>query len=42
MAAAVRKEIELEIAQVLFTDIVSYSKMPIDPLFQKLCEEKSK
>ncbi len=29
MAAEVRKEIELEIAHVLFTDIVGYSKLPI-------------
>jgi hypothetical protein len=42
MAAEVRKEIELEIAHVLFTDIVGYSKLPIDSRFQELCEEKSK
>src|SRR5438876_2639550 len=30
MAAEVKKEIELEIAHVLFTDIVGYSKLPID------------
>src|SRR6188472_1282554 len=30
MAAEVRKEIELEIAHVLFTDIVGYSKLPIN------------
>src|SRR5438034_7465121 len=29
MAAEVKKEIELEIAHVLFTDIVGYSKLPI-------------
>src|SRR5215472_4065360 len=29
MAAEVKKEIQLEIAHVLFTDIVSYSKLPI-------------
>jgi TolB-like protein/class 3 adenylate cyclase/Tfp pilus assembly protein PilF len=29
MAAEVKKEIELEIAHVLFTDIVDYSKLPI-------------
>ena len=29
MAAEVKKEIELEIAHVLFTDIVNYSKLPI-------------
>jgi hypothetical protein len=42
MAAEVTKEIELEIAHVLFTDIVGYLKRLIDPRFQKLCEEKSK
>jgi hypothetical protein len=42
MAAEVKKEIELEIAHVMFTDIDGYSKLPIDLLFQKLCEEKSK
>jgi hypothetical protein len=42
MAAEVKKEIELEITHVLFTDIVGYSKLPIDPHFQKLCEEKAK
>src|SRR4029077_7976246 len=30
MAAEVKKEIELEIAHVLFTDIVSYSKLSIN------------
>ena len=30
MAAEVKKEIQLEIAHVLFTDIVGYSKLPID------------
>src|SRR6266849_5517885 len=30
MSAEVRKEIELEIAHVLFIDIVAYSKMAID------------
>jgi TolB-like protein/tetratricopeptide (TPR) repeat protein/class 3 adenylate cyclase len=30
MAAEVKKEIQLEIAHVLFTDIVGYSKMPVD------------
>ncbi len=30
MAAEVKKEIELEIAHVLFVDIVAYSKMAID------------
>src|SRR2546427_7691301 len=30
MAAEVKKEIELEIAHVLFTDIVGYSKLPIN------------
>src|SRR5207249_11718481 len=29
MAAEVKKEVELEIAHVLFTDIVGYSKLPI-------------
>jgi hypothetical protein len=29
VAAEVKKEIELEIAHVLFTDIVGYSKLPI-------------
>src|SRR5438876_12044208 len=29
MAAEVKKEMELEIAHVLFTDIVGYSKLPI-------------
>src|SRR6059058_4042675 len=29
MAAEIKKEIELEIAHVLFTDIVGYSKLPI-------------
>src|SRR5262249_8963348 len=29
MAAEVKKEIELEIAHVLFTDMVGYSKLPI-------------
>src|SRR6059058_6418171 len=29
MAAEVKKEIQLEIAHVLFTDIVGYSKLPI-------------
>jgi len=42
MAAEVKKEIQLEIAHVLFTDIVGYSNLPIDPHFQKLCEEKPK
>jgi hypothetical protein len=42
MAAELKKEIELQIAHVLFTDIVGYSKLPIDPRFQKLCEEESK
>jgi class 3 adenylate cyclase len=30
MAAEVKKEIQLEIAHVLFIDIVGYSKLPID------------
>src|SRR2546425_12609600 len=30
MSAEVKKEIELEIAHVLFTDIVGYSKLPIN------------
>src|SRR6476661_3840115 len=30
MAAEIKKEIELEIAHVLFTDIVGYSKLPTD------------
>src|SRR5438093_11006285 len=30
MAAEVKKEIQLEIAHVLFTDIVGYSKVPIN------------
>src|SRR3954468_13471805 len=30
MAAEVKKEIQLEIAHVLFTDIVGYSKLPIN------------
>ena len=30
MAAEIKKEIELEIAHVLFTDIVGYSKLPIN------------
>ena len=30
MAAEVKKEIQLEIAHVLFTDIVAYSKLPIN------------
>ena len=30
MAAEVKKEIQLEIAHVLFTDIVGYSKWPIN------------
>src|SRR5213082_1711182 len=30
MAAEIKKEIELEIANVLFTDIVGYSKLPIN------------
>ena len=30
MAAEVKKEIQLEIAHVLFTDIVGYSKQPIN------------
>jgi hypothetical protein len=42
MAAEVKKEIQLEIAHVLFTDIVGHSELPIDPRFQKLCQEKSK
>ena len=42
MAAEVKKEIELEIAHVLFLDIVGYSKLPIHPRFQNLCEEKPK
>ena len=42
MAAEVREEIELEIAHVLFTAIVGYSKLRIDPRFQKLCGENSK
>src|SRR5207247_3478689 len=29
MAAEIKKEIQLEIAHVLFTDIVGYSKLPI-------------
>jgi hypothetical protein len=29
MSAEIKKEIELEIAHVLFTDIVGYSKLPI-------------
>jgi len=31
MAAEVKKEIQLEIAHVLLTDIVGYSNLPIDP-----------
>jgi hypothetical protein len=42
MPPEVKKEIQLEIAHVLFTDIVGYSKLPIHPRFQKLCEEKPK
>jgi hypothetical protein len=30
MSAEVKKEIELEIAHVLFTDVVGYSKLPIN------------
>ncbi len=30
MAAEIKKEIELEIAHVLFIDIVAYSRMAID------------
>src|SRR5204863_8815427 len=30
MAAEIKKEIQLEIAHVLFTDIVGYSKVPIN------------
>jgi hypothetical protein len=30
MAAEIKKEIQLEIAHVLFTDIVGYSKLPIN------------
>src|SRR2546428_9086286 len=30
MAAEVKKEIQLEIAHVVFTDIVGYSKLPIN------------
>src|SRR2546421_3957545 len=30
MAAEIKKEIELEIAHVLFTDTVGYSKLPIN------------
>ena len=30
MAAEIKQEIELEIAHVLFIDIVAYSKMPMD------------
>jgi len=30
MAAEVKKEIQLEIAHVLFTDIVGYSRLPIN------------
>jgi hypothetical protein len=30
MAAEVKKEIQLEIAHVLFTDVVGYSKLPIN------------
>ena len=30
MSAEVKKEIQLEIAHVLFTDIVGYSKLPIN------------
>jgi hypothetical protein len=42
MAAELKKEIEFEIAHVLFTAIVGYSKLRIDPRFQKLCQENSK
>ena len=42
MAVELKKEIELEIVHVLFTAIVGYSKLRINPRFQKLCEEKSK
>jgi hypothetical protein len=42
MAAEVKKEIQLEIVHVLFTDIVGYSKLPIEPRIQKLCEGKPK
>jgi len=42
MAAELKKEIELEIVHVLFTANVGYSKLGIDPRFQKLCGENSK
>jgi hypothetical protein len=42
MAAELEQQIELEIAHVLFTAIVGYSELRIDPRFQKLCEENSK
>src|ERR1041385_3596012 len=41
MAAEVKKEIQLEIAHVLFTDIVGYSKLPINQqraLIERLSE----
>jgi len=42
MAAELKKEIELEIVHILFTAIVGYSKLRIDPPFQKHCGENSK
>ena len=43
MAAEVKNQIALEIAHVLFLDVVGYSKLLVnDPRFQKLCEEKPK
>jgi hypothetical protein len=42
MAAELKQQIELEIVHVLFTAIVGYSKLRIDPRFQKPCEGKSK
>jgi len=38
MAAEIKKEIELEIAHVLFMDIVGYSKLPINPANEPLVE----
>jgi hypothetical protein len=42
MAAELKQQIELEIVHVLFTAMVGYSKLRIDPRFQKLCQENSK
>jgi len=38
MAAEIKKEIGLEMAEVLFLDIVGYSKLPVNEQYARVAE----